>query len=168
MGKLYRETTGEVGNSRTSQEMRIFSQRPGRRNDQGKPIYTTEQAHKNECDVNRIIQKYDRTGLITHVSRFEAEFGDLTGLEFKAAQDKVANALSMFEQLPANIKKRFRNSPQDLLTFMEDPNNREEAIDLGLIDSRWTPETDGLGEHVKAGENVVKLDDKSTEPTPAG
>ncbi len=133
--------------------MRAWCQRPGKRDSDGNIQYTTEQAHKNQCDVNRIIEKYDKRGIITHVSKFEAKFGDLTGLDFKSMQDQVANAKSMFSNLPGEIRALFENDPANLLTFMENPDNRDEAIKLGLIDPTWTPETDGLGEHVKDGEN---------------
>lgn len=123
-----------------------------RRDDDGNIIYATEQSHKDACDVNKIIEKYDRTGILTHVTKFEGKFGDLTKIDFKEMSDKVAGAHSMFMNLPANIRNRFENDPGELLGFMEDPNNREEAIELGLVHPSWTEETDGLGEHVKEGE----------------
>lgn len=128
-------------------EMRKWCQRPGKYDANG-PIYFTEQTHKKECDINYIIKKYDKTGLISHVSQFEAKFGDLTGQDFKTMQDTVASAKSSFEVLPSEIRKQFDNSPEKLLTFMEDPENRDKAIELGLINKHWTAETDGLGEHV--------------------
>lgn len=139
----------------TTDEMRVWCQRPGRIVD-GVIQYTTEQDHKKECDVNLIIKKYDRTGLISHVSKFEARYGDLRGVDYKAAMDLIAGANSSFSNLPAEIRKRFRNSPEELLRFMEDEGNREEAVKLGLIDKNWTEASDGLGEHVKDGENVEK------------
>lgn len=150
--------------SQTSAVMRKWCQRPGKKDEHGNILYFTEQSHKRETDVNLIIKKYDKTGLIDHVSRFEAKYGDMTGLDFKTAQDLVTNARSSFETLPADIKKRFKQNPKNLLEFMEDPNNRKEAIELGLIHPSWTEETDGLGEHVKAGENVIKTEDP-TETT---
>lgn len=158
MSKFYSEKFGLKPAPTTDLEMRVFCQRPGRIDGEGKPIYFTEQAHKDTCDVNKIIQKYDRQGLINHVSHFEAQFGDVSGFDFKTMQEKVLNAKSMFDKLPSAIRTRFNNDPQYLLTFMDDPNNRDEAIKLGLINSQWTPETDGLGEHVKLGENKVKAD----------
>lgn len=156
MSKVYREQTGESYISPTSPEMRLQCQRPGKKKEDGTPLYFTEQHHKKECDVNLIIQKYDKTGLIQHISKFEGKFGDMTGLDFTTAQQQVANALSMFEELPANIKKRFKQSPAALLEFMENPANRDEAIKLGLIDHRWTEDSDGLGEHVETGKNKKK------------
>lgn len=155
MSLAFRE---KFGNKWTKKDMKEWCKRPGRKDEKGKNIYRTEQAHKKETDINQIIAKYDKTGLITHVSRFEAKFGDLTGDDFKSMMDKVTNANSMFEQLPATIKNEFQNSPEKLLRFMENPDNRQRAIELGLINPEWTEETDGLGEHVKEGENVEKED----------
>jgi len=46
----------------------------------------------------------------------------------------LANA---FSQMPSAIRKRFNNDPAELIKFVLDPKNREEAIKIGLID---TPE----------------------------
>jgi phage internal scaffolding protein len=161
MGKDYCEKYVCHSHPTTSPEMRQWCQRPGNMDELGNPIYLTEQAHKDACDVNKIIRKYDTQGLISHISKFEAKFGDLTGLDFKAANDLIAAAKSTFENLPSEIRNRFKNSPEELLTFMENPENRDEAIKLGLIKSTWTEATDGLGEHVQEGQNIDK--DQVTE-----
>lgn len=157
MSLKYAEMIGatEIGGT-TSPDMRKYCQRPGRVLEDGKPEYTTEQHHKKECDVNEIIRKYDKTGLISHISRIEARFGDFTGADFKSMRDQVAKATSMFEQLPAKIKNRFGNDPANLLAFMENPENREEGIKLGLIRRDTPEELDGFGEHVKAADDFTK------------
>jgi phage internal scaffolding protein len=152
MSKLYREKLEKEG----SVDMRSHCQRPGTMDVEGNPVYITEQAHKKECDVNLIIRKYDRTGLISHISKIEGVFGNMSGIDFKTAQDKIINAQNMFNQLPAEIRKRFENSPEGLLEFMDNSENRAEAIELGLIREDWTEETDGLGEHIAEGENIQK------------
>jgi len=159
MSKIYREKTGKMNKSTTTEEMRTFCQRPGKQDEDGNPIYFTEQAHKNECDINHILMKYDKTGLITNVSKFEGHFGDISGQDFKQMQDQIATAKTMFNQLPVEIRNRFDNKPAELLTFMDNPENRNEAIELGIIRKDWTPETDGLGEHVKEGENIKKIEE---------
>jgi phage internal scaffolding protein len=158
MGKHFREAFNMDLEPKTTPDMRIFCQRPGRQDKDGNPIYFTEQAHKNQCDVNHIIQKYDKTGLINHISRIEAKFGDLTGDDYKTMADRVINAQNMFNDLPAEIRKRFENSPENLLRFMDDPNNRNEAIQLGLIHENWTPDSDGLGEHIQSPDQRKKID----------
>lgn len=140
----------------TKEQMRKWCQRPGKKDKAGNNVYVTEQAHKELCDVNNIIKKYDTQGVITHVSKMEAKFGDMTGMDFKSMMDQITDAQNMFNDLPSEIRNRFDNSPVKLLDFMDNPENRKEAIELGMIKEIWTPETDGLGEHVKLGENVEK------------
>lgn len=155
MSKHYREVNNLEMEVKTSKEMRTYCQRPGKMDKNGNPVYFTEQAHKDQCDINQILRKYDKTGLITHVSKMEGTYGNLTGMDFKEAMDLVINANRMFKDLPSEIRKRFNQSPQDFLAFMEDPNNREEAIELGMINPSWSVLTDGLGEHVPEGSNVI-------------
>lgn len=126
----------------------------------------TEQQWKDTCDVNKIIRKYDKTGLIVHVSKFNAEFGDVSGLDFKASVDKIVKIRQEFDAMPSEIRKRFKNDPGEMLAFMSDSNNREEAIKIGLIRNDWTLESDGMGEKVPIGKNVKKPVEKKPE-TPA-
>lgn len=167
MGKAYRDATGKIGSKKTTKQMRELSQRPGTRDEDGNLVYMTEQSHKDMCDVNKIIRKYDRDGLITHVSKFEAHFGDVTGLEFKAAQDQVIAAQRMFDDLPSNIRKEFGNDPGNLLSFMDNPDNRDKAIELGLIRGDWSIDQDGIGEHViRDDKGKVQPQQAAPEPSP--
>lgn len=148
MSKDYCEKHGIESEPTTSPEMRKHCQRPGKMDEEGNPIYFTEQNHKKECDINEIIKKYDRTGLIVHTQDLEAKFGDVTGVEFQKMQNIVAESKSKFEQFPVHIKKRFDNDVGKLLEFMEYEGNRDEAIELGLIKKDTPEKYDGLGEHV--------------------
>lgn len=155
MSRKYRETFGDVVVSR--EEMRSFLKiEPPKRDAKGKIIYFTEQAHKDRCDVNKIVKKYSATGAIEHVSSFEGCYGNLSGKDFKEMMDTVVSVKAKFDEFPSDVRKRFRNDPVEFMTFFDDPVNRPEAIRLGLIRSDWTDDSDGLGEHVKRGENKVK------------
>ena len=37
----------------------------------------TQQQFQAECDVNNILAKYKRTGMLTHIQKHEGNFGDL-------------------------------------------------------------------------------------------
>lgn len=151
MSFAYKIAAEIKGKKLTPLQFRKFLQRPGRVDSvTGARLYRTEQAHKKTCDINHIIKKYDKTGLINHVSKIEAKFGDMTGVDFQNMNNKVFEIKQMFAALPSEIRKEFSNSPTRLLSFMDDPNNRDKAIKLGLIRQEWTPETDGLGEHIKS------------------
>lgn len=142
----------------TTEAMRIYSQRPGRMDKDGNPVYFTEQSHKRITDVNYIIKQYDKTGLIINQQNIEAQYGDMSGDDYKTMLDTVLNAQKAFDELPSKIRKKFNNNPEDYLRFFEDPENRDEAIELGLVNPSSTFETDGLGEHVIDGKQVVEKD----------
>jgi len=154
MSKLYRDKYGYDKVSK--EELRVFLRPKFDRDKDGKVITMTEQAHKDECDVNNIIKKYDKTGLINHVSKINAMYGDVSPIDFKSAQDMLIDVRRKFDEMPSDIRKRFRNSPYEMLKFLSDPENRNEAIKIGLIRNDWTDATDGIGEKVKLGENVVE------------
>lgn len=164
MGKAFRDLTGEIGRATTSQEMREHVAHKTGRSEDGKMIYITQQDHKDQCDINLIIPKYQKSGVITHVADFEAQYGEFLGIDFKQANDLVIGAKNKFNELPSEVRSYFKNDPGKLLEFMENPDNRDKAIELGLIDRAWTPETDGLGEHIKSPEQREKKQpEKSTD-----
>lgn len=93
-----------------------------------------QQHFKDECDVNNILRKYESTGLVTHVANGTPSYGDFSSvLEFQQAQNILIEAQERFDALPASLRKRFDNDPAVMLSFIEDPNNREEAEELGLV-----------------------------------
>ena len=53
MSKAYREFKGLENPVVTTEEMRQLSSRPGKVDDEGKPIYKTEQNHKKECSKKK-------------------------------------------------------------------------------------------------------------------
>ena len=148
MSKLFREKNNVEMKKVTSAKMRKYCQRPGSTLKNGRPAYFTEQNMTKECDVNEIIKKYDKQGLITHLNRIEAQFGDMTGMDYKESLDLVIKVKAEFDQLPSEIRKEFSNDPAKYLEFMENPENRDRAIELGLIDQAWSEDMDGIGEHV--------------------
>lgn len=130
MSKAFREKYGNKKVNR--QEIREFTSIKYPTNPDGSPIYITEQGHKDECDVNNIIKKYDATGLITHVAKFEASYQDVSAIEFKQALELQMEISAKFSELPSEIRKRFENNPQLYLAFLENPKNDKEAVTLGL------------------------------------
>lgn len=94
----------------------------------------TQQHFKDECDVNNILRKYEATGLVTHVANGTPSYGDFSSvLEFQQAQNILIEAQDAFDALPASLRKRFDNDPAVMLEFIENPDNREEAEKLGLL-----------------------------------
>lgn len=77
-----------------------------------------------------------RTGILEHTRQSVAQYLDVTGADFQEAQNLIAGARSMFNELPASMRERFDNQPAQLLAFLEKEENREEAIKLGLLNAK--------------------------------
>ncbi len=96
----------------------------------------TKQSAKNECDINQILAKYLRTGVVApeNMAKRQAVFADVseTG-DYHTARNQVIAAKDAFMTLPAKLRARFNNDPGKLLDFCADSNNLEEAIELGII-----------------------------------
>lgn len=96
----------------------------------------TKQAFKEESDINNILRKYNVTGVLPDTARAAlAHFGDFSTVPtYKESLELVMRAQEMFSDLPAAVRNRFANDPGELLAFLSDSGNRDEAISLGLVD----------------------------------
>lgn len=96
-----------------------------------------EQHHKDDCDITKILKKYDKTGLITHVNQMRADYGDFTNLnEYQESLNLVIKAQNSFNELPSSLRKKFNNDPGQFMEFVSNPDNFPEMISLGLANPR--------------------------------
>lgn len=97
----------------------------------------TKQSFRDECDINVIMSRYQTTGILPQTrNALDAQYADVSGIDYQAAQNLVAGAKSMFMELPSSVRSRFDNDPGLFLAFTHDPKNREEMAKMGLL----TPE----------------------------
>jgi phage internal scaffolding protein len=95
----------------------------------------TQQHFKEECDVINIIKKHDRNGIIEHVQRGKARYGDFSEVaDYREALDLVRDAQTEFMTIPSDIRKKFDNDPGKFYEFVSDPDNKEELKKMGFID----------------------------------
>lgn len=100
------------------------------------PAPKTQQHHKASCDINNILKKYHRDGIISPdvLNRRNAVFADVSNIgDFQESQNKIIAAKEAFMTLPARLRARFDNDPAKALDFASDPNNLQECIELGMI-----------------------------------
>lgn len=93
----------------------------------------TEQAHKKETDMNYILRDYARTGFIKHAKNFQGRYDDVAVQDFQEAMFIVNQAQSMFAELPGHLRKRFQNDPAEFLEFVQNPENGDEMLRLGIL-----------------------------------
>ena len=92
----------------------------------------TKQSEKDACDINLIMAKYVKTGHIEHQRNYAPEYDFATSMDFHQALNLVTNANELFEALPAGTRKKFYNDPAQFLDFVQDENNLDEMIEMGL------------------------------------
>lgn len=93
----------------------------------------TQQHFADECNINKMLNRYSQTGLINQNKR-TPKFMNLIGVpQYLEAQSLVIRAQEQFAGLPAEIRARFGHNPAQLLSFLDNESNRPEAIKLGLI-----------------------------------
>jgi len=97
-------------------------------------VSQTVQEQKDSTDVNKILERFNRTELIDHVNSHEPQYGDFTGYDFQTNQNKVAEAQSMFNALPAKVRQKFNHNPQEYLNYIADQANIDDMRD-GSIDN---------------------------------
>lgn len=92
-----------------------------------------DQSQLAETDINNIMKKYGKTGVITHITEAMPMFGDVSQIgDYRESLDRILYAQDLFEALPATVRERFENDPAEFLEFMDNDKNYEEAVKLGL------------------------------------
>ncbi len=90
------------------------------------------QHHKDDCDMNVIFERFAKTGLYSRSAKLP-QFGDFASApDFQEAAATVRKATEAFESLPVYVRERFNYKSINLLRFLDDPANLEEARKLGL------------------------------------
>lgn len=97
----------------------------------------TQQSFKEECDINKIVARFKKATGVDLVETLregiEAPYMDVSAVpDYRTAFDIVNRAQSIFEALPAILRKRFDNDPAGFLDFVTNPANKDELVSLGL------------------------------------
>lgn len=93
------------------------------------------QSAKDECDINTIMRRYERDGLVAHVNKYQGDYGDFTEVptDYHEAISQVLAAQEMFMTIPADVRAEFANDPGQFLKFVEGA-SIEELRERGLAD----------------------------------
>ena len=95
-----------------------------------------QQQFKDETDINNILRQFNITGILPEAP-LSPRYGDFTGIvDYHTALNAVIAAEDGFMELPADLRARFQNDPENLINFLNDESNKDEAIKLGLIDGQ--------------------------------
>lgn len=118
-------------------------------------------SHSDDCDANVLMARFKHPDLIP--KKAVGSYLDTTELppDFKSAMEVSAHAKSTYENLPEELKDRFK-TPQKLVDFMSDPKNTEEALKLGLLDFKPDEVDKNLATLQEIAKNTAKPKKKQT------
>lgn len=91
----------------------------------------TKQEFKDDCDINKIMARYQRTGALTHFAKYAGSYGDFTACDLQQAHSLMQRAREMFDALPSSIRNLVM-TPEGFLNFVQDPANAARMAELGL------------------------------------
>ncbi len=87
------------------------------------PHGRTKQSQKDECDINKLLERSAREGSLSHLDKYQARYGDFSDFDFTEHAIKMAEGQTIFENLPAEVKKEFDQSPDKFFEFVTNPEN---------------------------------------------
>lgn len=95
-----------------------------------------QQHFKDECDINNILAKYNRTGLLPQVSE-QFEFGDFgESFDYQASLNKMIEAQAIFDALPSQIRREFNNNVGEFLEQVHNEDFFDRGVEIGLFAPR--------------------------------
>jgi phage internal scaffolding protein len=100
-----------------------------------KDVSKTDQSHKKLSDVNVIVGRYKKTGILPGQNGSRGVYGDFSHVpSLTEAFEVVQKAADAFYTLPAEIRKQMGNDPSQLHLWLSDEKNYDAACDAGLIE----------------------------------
>lgn len=96
----------------------------------------TQQNLKDECDINKIVERSRKLGQLPQSTK-TPYYTDVSEIpDYQTAMHVVIQAQSQFDALDSKIRRRFRNDPSEMMAFLSDPANADEAVKLGMMTRR--------------------------------
>lgn len=123
----------------------------------------TQQHSKDEVDINNIMKRYRKTGVIDHVAKHEGQYGVHNSIDYHEGMNVIAQANEMFAELPSQVRKEFQNDPAQFLDFVENPENIPKLHEMGLTKTPMSLPSDDPAPH----STPVQPGKTPSEPAPA-
>ena len=94
----------------------------------------TQQHFAEESEINNIIRSHDRNGVIDHIHRGNAIYGDFSNItDLSDALIQIKEAQQEFLNIPSEIREKFKNDAGEFFKFASNPDNESEMQKMGLL-----------------------------------
>lgn len=125
----------------------------------------TQQHLKNDVDINQIVAQFQRTGYLQPPEEGKGDFMDCSDFDdFQASLDRLNGVAEYFSTLPSSTRSFFDNNYAKMVSFIQDPVNRDKAVELGLLANLTPPEEKPIKVEI-AGQPLVAPESPPTVKT---
>lgn len=102
----------------------------------------TRQEFAEECDINTLMAKYEKTGIVpANMNTATPQFLDVSDIpDLRQSMDILNNATAAFMSLPAIVRRDFDNDAMRFVEFAQDPKNIEKMREWKLAPPAPTPD----------------------------
>ncbi len=97
----------------------------------------TKQSFAEESNINLIMAKYEKTGMLDHFNEHQGEYADFIGAsDYHTSMNLIREAGEAFMTIPAGVRAKFANDPAQFLAFVQDAENLDQMVEMGLAKRR--------------------------------
>lgn len=129
---------------------------------------TLAQQHtKDAVDINQIMARYIKTGVLDHVTKYQPQYTDNTMQDYQQSQNIIIKADLMFSELPSQVRKNFGNDPAAFLDFVSNEANHDKLAEMGLTQPQAERPAPAKTKKEKKSKEKTAVPQDS-EPTPDG
>lgn len=101
----------------------------------------TRQEFKKECDVNELMRRYQKTGILPSGGSKEPRFLDCVDVpNFQEAMQLFIDAEAAFMRLPALVRRDFDNDAEKFVVFAQNADNVGKLREWGLAAPEKAPD----------------------------
>lgn len=94
----------------------------------------TQQHFADESEINNIIRSHDRNGVIEHIHRGNAIYGDFSQItDLSDALIQIQEAQKEFLNIPSEIREQFKNDAGEFFKYASNPDNEDGMRKMGLL-----------------------------------
>lgn len=116
-------------------------------------ISRTSQEFAAESDINTIMARYHKTGVLPVFADKQPFYVDATDMpSFQDMQNTIISAREAFLALPAKVREKFGNDPARYVEFALDEKNIDEMRELDMLSPEALQRLDAAAEARRAAE----------------
>ena len=138
-----------------------------------KDPHLTKQSFKDQCDINRVLDKAKHGASLSHLANYQGDYGDFshfTADYYENALNEISRAQSIFNDLPSELRQNeFQNNVGVFFEKVNDPayaDKLEEIFPAMAAPGRQFPQLIGKGADQLPASKSSSAAAESTAETP--